>query len=267
MFPLYSPALDFDRGRSSRRRPPRQALLSARSPRQIGTYRRASRHASRQGHREERQLSFTNPPQGAMKGRPVRSGRPFSLPEGPVFACSFPAPRLLRSHDDPDVRDRSDRSRHGRHDATDAGARVRQPVARRLTAALACPLSRRQVRDLAAGPCRRTRAARPVGDRSGDGPGADAGRQQEVRDRGDAERSRADAARTRADRQSARHRALRMGQRRQVDPRSARRRHLSRQPQWRRAPPDRDQGLRARRAGQRKGRLRVVRPRQRASRA
>ena len=30
VFPLYSPIIDYDRGRAPRRRPPRQALLSAR---------------------------------------------------------------------------------------------------------------------------------------------------------------------------------------------------------------------------------------------
>ena len=52
VFPLYSPIDRFDRGGAPWRRPPRQALLSPRPPRQIGAYRRAPRHASRQGHTE-----------------------------------------------------------------------------------------------------------------------------------------------------------------------------------------------------------------------
>ena len=44
VFPLYSPNVEFDRGRPPRRRPPRQALLSARPHRQVGPHRRAPRH-------------------------------------------------------------------------------------------------------------------------------------------------------------------------------------------------------------------------------
>ena len=53
VFPLYSPAHRFDRGRAPRRRPPRQALLSARPHRQVGPHRRAphgpARHPRREG--------------------------------------------------------------------------------------------------------------------------------------------------------------------------------------------------------------------------
>ena len=44
VFPLYSPNVDIDRGRPPRRRPSRQALLSARPHRQVGPHRRAPRH-------------------------------------------------------------------------------------------------------------------------------------------------------------------------------------------------------------------------------
>ena len=55
VFPLYSPNVDSDRGRPPRRRPPRQALLSARPHRQVGPHRRAPRHApSRQAGRRDR---------------------------------------------------------------------------------------------------------------------------------------------------------------------------------------------------------------------
>ena len=56
VFPLYSPVHRFDRGRAPRRRPPRQALLSARPHRQVGPHRRAPRPAPRssQGGKEPR---------------------------------------------------------------------------------------------------------------------------------------------------------------------------------------------------------------------
>jgi hypothetical protein len=47
----------FDRGRAPRRRPPRQALLPPRPPRQIGPYRRAPRHAPGKGQRGQGGLS------------------------------------------------------------------------------------------------------------------------------------------------------------------------------------------------------------------
>ena len=40
VFPLYSPMLEFDQGRASRQSASRQALLSARSSRQVGAHRR-----------------------------------------------------------------------------------------------------------------------------------------------------------------------------------------------------------------------------------
>ena len=43
VFPVLSPMIEFDRGQASRRGAARQALLSARSPREIGAHRRARR--------------------------------------------------------------------------------------------------------------------------------------------------------------------------------------------------------------------------------
>ena len=81
VFPLYSPNVEFDRGRPPRRRPPGQALLSARPHRQVGPHRRAPRHPPpRQGEgrsqgrrgrardRESRKLSLALP-RGRRGGR------------------------------------------------------------------------------------------------------------------------------------------------------------------------------------------------------
>ena len=49
VFPVYSPMIELDQGRAQRQGPPRQALLSARSPRQIGSYRRKDGKRRREG--------------------------------------------------------------------------------------------------------------------------------------------------------------------------------------------------------------------------
>ena len=51
VFPLYSPRIAVDRGGAPRRRPPRQALLPARPPRQGGPHRREDGRSRRQGGR------------------------------------------------------------------------------------------------------------------------------------------------------------------------------------------------------------------------
>ena len=49
VFPVYSPNIEFHQGRPPRPRAPRQALLSARSSRKVGPYRRARRAPASQG--------------------------------------------------------------------------------------------------------------------------------------------------------------------------------------------------------------------------
>ena len=107
VFPLYSPNVEFDRGRPPRRRPPRQALLSARPHRQIGPHRRAPRHPpSRQGQgrsrrrqggdrqaRDGKSRGLSLPPHEQERGRSLRR---------PPFSCAvIPAQaefQLLRTH-------------------------------------------------------------------------------------------------------------------------------------------------------------------------
>ena len=43
VFPVFSPMIELDQGGAPRTGPPRQALLSARAPRQVGAHRRAAR--------------------------------------------------------------------------------------------------------------------------------------------------------------------------------------------------------------------------------
>ena len=85
VFPLYSPNVEFDRGRAPRRRPPRQALLSARPHRQVGPHRRAPRHAAHARPRRRPPRRRPRPPRAEPSGSTEKrkggrcGGRPFSL--------------------------------------------------------------------------------------------------------------------------------------------------------------------------------------------
>ena len=80
----------FDRGRPPRRRPPRQALLSARPHRQIGPHRRAPRHRARQGQRRAAKAK----PSARLKALDMRPG----LPTWRVRPLSFSTEGIDRCH-------------------------------------------------------------------------------------------------------------------------------------------------------------------------
>ena len=79
VFPVYSPDDRFDQGRAPRQGAPRQALLPARPPRQVGPHRRARRQLAQGPRPRSRRLTL------ALASR----GPTFEPP--PQFPCARPA--------------------------------------------------------------------------------------------------------------------------------------------------------------------------------